>query len=99
MTHSVDHLTVNVTGASTGRDAGSPAPQAGPVVLDLHNVSVFYGNYEAVRNTTMSIARNQITALIGPSGCGKSTVLRSLNRMNDLIPGARVSGKVTFHGA
>jgi phosphate transport system ATP-binding protein len=67
-------------------------------VLDLSNVSVFYGNYEAVRGTTMTIGKNQITALIGPSGCGKSTVLRSLNRMNDLIPGARVAGRVAFHG-
>jgi len=96
MTHSTEQLAVAVTRA--GHDAGPPAPQAGPTVLDLRNVSVFYGNHEAVRGTTMSIARNQITALIGPSGCGKSTVLRSLNRMNDLIPGARVTGKVTFHG-
>ena len=96
MTHSTERLSVNVTGAS--RAAGQPGPQAGPTVLDLSDVSVWYGNYEAVRHTNMSIARNQITALIGPSGCGKSTVLRSLNRMNDLIPGARVTGKVTFHG-
>jgi phosphate transport system ATP-binding protein len=67
-------------------------------VLDLRDVSVFYGNYEAVRGTTMAIAKNQITAMIGPSGCGKSTVLRALNRMNDLIPGARVGGQITFHG-
>ncbi|HEY7223215.1 MAG TPA: phosphate ABC transporter ATP-binding protein PstB [Micromonosporaceae bacterium] len=64
----------------------------------MQNVSVFYGDYEAVRGTTMAVAKNQITALIGPSGCGKSTILRSLNRMNDLIPGARVEGEVTFHG-
>jgi phosphate transport system ATP-binding protein len=100
MTHSTERLTVNVTGASeSGRSPGQPAPVAGPTVLDLQDVSVYYGDYEAVRRTTMSVARNQITALIGPSGCGKSTILRSLNRMNDLIPGARVAGKVTFHGA
>jgi len=51
-----------------------------------------------VRGTTMAIAKNQITAMIGPSGCGKSTILRALNRMNDLIPGARLDGKITFHG-
>jgi phosphate transport system ATP-binding protein len=67
-------------------------------VMDLDNVSVFYGDYEAVRGTTMPIRRNQITAMIGPSGCGKSTVLRSLNRMNDLIRGARVSGRITYQG-
>ena len=61
-------------------------------------MSVFYGSYQAVRGTTMAIPQNQITALIGPSGCGKSTILRTLNRMNDLIPGARVTGKVTYHG-
>jgi phosphate transport system ATP-binding protein len=99
MTNQTEPLTVNVTGAARHRD-GMPqqAPTAGPTVLDLRDVSVFYGNYEAVRGTTMSIATNQITAMIGPSGCGKSTVLRALNRMNDLIPGSRLAGRVTFHG-
>ena len=97
MTNPAEPLTVNVTGVSQ-HAAHNRAPAAGPTVLDLRDVSVFYGNYEAVRGTTMSIAKNQITAMIGPSGCGKSTVLRSLNRMNDLIPGARVGGKITFHG-
>ncbi|WP_239141279.1 phosphate ABC transporter ATP-binding protein PstB [Actinoplanes campanulatus] len=67
-------------------------------VLNLKDISVFYGGYEAVRGVDMNITANEITALIGPSGCGKSTVLRSLNRMNDLIPGARVAGSVTYHG-
>jgi phosphate transport system ATP-binding protein len=69
-----------------------------PPVMELRDVSVFYGDFEAVRDTDLPIAQNLITAMIGPSGCGKSTILRALNRMNDLIPGARVSGKVTFHG-
>jgi phosphate transport system ATP-binding protein len=98
MTHSTDRLTVSVTGTATSAATEHRAPAAGPVVLDLQNVSVFYGGYEAVRQTTMTVARNQITAMIGPSGCGKSTILRSLNRMNDLIPGARVAGRVAFHG-
>ncbi|WP_127509119.1 phosphate ABC transporter ATP-binding protein PstB [Actinoplanes solisilvae] len=67
-------------------------------VLTLKDISVFYGGYEAVRGVDMDMAGNQITALIGPSGCGKSTVLRSLNRMNDLIPGARVAGTISYHG-
>jgi phosphate transport system ATP-binding protein len=67
-------------------------------VLNLKDISVFYGDYEAVRGVDMNIAANEITALIGPSGCGKSTVLRSLNRMNDLIPGARVAGTIAYHG-
>jgi phosphate transport system ATP-binding protein len=75
-----------------------PAPPVNPTLMDLTDVSVSYGDYEAVRNTTMPIRQNQITAMIGPSGCGKSTILRSLNRMNDLIPGARVAGTVTYHG-
>ncbi|GAB4060302.1 phosphate ABC transporter ATP-binding protein PstB [Catellatospora paridis] len=74
-----------------------PVASATPV-MQLENVSVFYGNYEAVRGTNMAVREHQITALIGPSGCGKSTVLRSLNRMNDLVAGARVAGKITFHG-
>jgi phosphate transport system ATP-binding protein len=71
----------------------SPRP-----LMELRGVSVFYGDFEAVRDTNLPIGQNRITAMIGPSGCGKSTVLRALNRMNDLIPGARVSGTVTFHG-
>jgi phosphate transport system ATP-binding protein len=67
-------------------------------VMELRDVSVFYGDFQAVRDTNLPIDQNQITAMIGPSGCGKSTILRSLNRMNDLIPGARVSGTVTYQG-
>ncbi len=98
MTNPTDRLTINVTGAAQQAQAAHAQPTAGPTVLDLRDVSVFYGNYEAVRGTTMAIAKNQITAMIGPSGCGKSTILRALNRMNDLIPGSRLKGRVTFHG-
>jgi phosphate transport system ATP-binding protein len=59
---------------------------------------VFYGDFHAVKDVDLTISKNKITALIGPSGCGKSTVLRSFNRMNDLIPVARVQGDVLFHG-
>jgi phosphate transport system ATP-binding protein len=64
----------------------------------LENVSVFYGDYEAVREVTIPIQRGKITAFIGPSGCGKSTVLRAINRMNDLVPGARVEGSINYRG-
>ncbi|MEU4996033.1 phosphate ABC transporter ATP-binding protein PstB [Streptomyces sp. NPDC021622] len=67
-------------------------------VFDIKDLSVFYGDYEAVREVNLAVRPRQITALIGPSGCGKSTVIRCLNRMNDLIPGARVRGKVAYHG-
>jgi phosphate transport system ATP-binding protein len=66
-------------------------------VLAVQNLNVYYGSHLAVRDVSMQMARFEITALIGPSGCGKSTVLRCLNRMNDLIPGARVEGSVTYH--
>jgi len=77
--------------------AAEPVAEA-PALIDLENVSVFYGSFEAVRGTTMTVRHNKITAMIGPSGCGKSTVLRCLNRMNDLVPGARVAGQITYQG-
>ncbi len=67
-------------------------------VFELADVSVFYGDYQAVRGVDLQVGRKEITALIGPSGCGKSTILRCFNRMNDLVPGARVTGKITYHG-
>jgi phosphate transport system ATP-binding protein len=69
------------------------------VVFDVAGVSVYYGDFRAVRDVTISVYRNDITALIGPSGCGKTTFLRCLNRMNDLIEGARVEGSIRYHGA
>jgi phosphate transport system ATP-binding protein len=66
--------------------------------LSLDNVSISYGSFEAVRNVFLDIPRKQVTAFIGPSGCGKSTVLRALNRMNDLIPGCTLKGRVIFDG-
>lgn len=67
-------------------------------VLTLDKVNVFYDTYRAVTDVDLAVGSHQVTALIGPSGCGKSTVLRTLNRMNDLVPGARVEGKVAYHG-
>jgi phosphate transport system ATP-binding protein len=70
----------------------------GSVVFDLKEVSVHYGDFQAVRDISLPVYQKQITALIGPSGCGKTTVLRTLNRLNDLVEGARVSGQVLYHG-
>ena len=67
-------------------------------ILQAEKVSIYYGSYLAVRDVNMDIAKNQVTAFIGPSGCGKSTLLRCFNRMNDLIPGARVDGRISFQG-
>ncbi len=67
-------------------------------IFSLKDVGVSYGGVRAVENVSFDLARNEITAFIGPSGCGKSTLLRCLNRMNDLIPSAIVSGEVRYHG-
>jgi len=67
-------------------------------VFEVDDVSVYYGAFRAVRNITLPILKNEITALIGPSGCGKTTFLRCLNRMNDLIDIARVEGRHLYHG-
>jgi phosphate transport system ATP-binding protein len=67
-------------------------------VFWLEDVHVHYGRFLALRGVSLEIGRNEITAFIGPSGCGKSTLIRCLNRMNDLIPGARVEGRIDYHG-
>jgi len=76
----------------------SGAGSNGSVVIDCRLDEVYYGSFLAVRDSHVSIERGKITGFIGPSGCGKSTVLRSLNRMNDLIRGFRFEGHVHFHG-
>ena len=67
-------------------------------VIECENVDIYYGKFRAVTDVTMTFGEKEITALIGPSGCGKSTVLRCLNRMNDLIPGASVTGRIAYNG-
>lgn len=66
--------------------------------LEAKNLELWYGNFQALRGISMVIPRNQITAIIGPSGCGKSSLIRCFNRMNDLIPGSKVTGEVLFDG-
>ena len=68
------------------------------MALELRDVSAFYGSFQAIDRITLPVPRNRVTALIGPSGCGKSTLLRCFNRMNDLIPGARITGRIDFGG-
>jgi phosphate transport system ATP-binding protein len=70
----------------------------GHAVIDVQLRSLHYGSFKAVRDTNLTINKNTITAFIGPSGCGKSTVLRSINRMNDLIRGFRFEGQIRFRG-
>ncbi|HLK89454.1 MAG TPA: phosphate ABC transporter ATP-binding protein PstB [Polyangia bacterium] len=95
----------------SGRPAVTPRPPApipdhpttarpdGPVVFHLDKLEVYYGAFRAVRDVTMNIFCNEITAFIGPSGCGKTTVLRCFNRMHDVTPGARVAGTLRYHDA
>ena len=85
--------------AAVHADTGLHEPRNEPVkVFSVRNLSVFYGDFRAVRDVDIDIHEHEITAFIGPSGCGKSTVLRCFNRMNDLIDVARVEGSVNYHG-
>ena len=67
-------------------------------VFDIQNLSVSYGKTPAIKDVSFEIYHNRVTAIIGPSGCGKSTFIRTLNRMNDLVPSAKVEGEVLYHG-
>jgi phosphate transport system ATP-binding protein len=75
-----------------------PAPAKRDTVFDIDGLTVSYGKSVAVKDVSIEIYKNAITAIIGPSGCGKSTVLRCLNRMNDLVASAKVEGSVLYHG-
>jgi len=72
--------------------------QDNSTIIQCQNVNFYYGNFRALTDVTMDFEQNRVTALIGPSGCGKSTLLRLLNRMNDLIDGTRVEGRILFEG-
>jgi phosphate transport system ATP-binding protein len=85
--------------APSPRDQNGRAAQlARPVVFDIRDMAVMYGQKKALAWTTLKIHRNLVTAVIGPSGCGKSTFIRSLNRMNDSIAGFKVGGQILYHG-
>jgi phosphate transport system ATP-binding protein len=77
---------------------GAQADTNRAVVFEIRDMAVYYGQNCALAHTSMKIFRNLVTAVIGPSGCGKSTFIRSLNRMNDAIPGFRLEGQVLYHG-
>jgi phosphate transport system ATP-binding protein len=80
------------------REAREESQTDREAVFDVRDLAVYYGDFRAVRDVTLPILENEITALIGPSGCGKTTFIRCLNRMNDLIEGARVEGTLLYHG-
>ncbi len=87
-----------VSATAPASAAAQAALGAESPIIEVSDLDFYYGDFKALTNIDMNIKRNQVTALIGPSGCGKSTFLRLLNRMNDLIPGTRVTGKVVMEG-
>ncbi len=94
------HVGGHAAGEAAAPAAGAmaAAPETTEPIFDVHDVSVYYGEHRAIRDVNLRLRQNHITALIGPSGCGKSTFIRCLNRMNDLIPSARVDGAIVYHG-
>ncbi len=92
-------LKLDSTVMKTDQSANGTPPDGDMSDMSIvaRNLNVYYGNFRAVKDVNLAVPRNKITAMIGPSGCGKSTVLRSFNRMNDLIPSARVEGEVIFN--
>jgi len=93
----------NGTGIESGAEKRTerrikPGREAVQPIIELKDVNIYYGSFQAVKHADLAIEPQAVTAFIGPSGCGKSTVLRSINRMNDMIPGARIDGQVLFNG-
>ena len=93
-----DTTTVEDTSVGTVAAAAPRSHASKEVVFDVEDLDVYYGDFRAVRNVDAQIYKHDITAFIGPSGCGKSTLLRCFNRMNDLVPTARVDGSIRYHG-
>jgi phosphate transport system ATP-binding protein len=81
-----------------GADGPAAAEAPAPLKIDVHSLNFYYGAAQALTDISIAIRRNMVTAFIGPSGCGKSTFLRTLNRMNDIIAGTRVEGRVLIDG-
>jgi phosphate transport system ATP-binding protein len=94
----INEMELETTMIETPEMQSLDAANGSDTIISTDGMSVYYGDTLAVRDVTLDFAVNKITALIGPSGCGKSTVLRVFNRMNDLIPGARVEGTISYHG-
>ena len=88
---------VKLSDAAGGRATGDRTLR--DVVFDVRDLDVFYGSFRALKDVTLDIREHEVTAFIGPSGCGKSTFIRCFNRMNDLVPSARVDGTILYHGA
>jgi phosphate transport system ATP-binding protein len=91
-------IPIEVGPVEIAQERKSEAPAQRDVVFDVRDLAVNYGQTTAISGVSLEVYRNYITAMIGPSGCGKSTFIRCLNRMNDLVPGAKVEGQVLYHG-
>jgi phosphate transport system ATP-binding protein len=88
-----------IQSVAVARAADDRLPATREIVFDVDDLAVNYGSTTAFSGVSLDVYENLITAVIGPSGCGKSTFIRCLNRMNDLVPGAKVGGKILYHGA
>jgi phosphate transport system ATP-binding protein len=96
-TEATNDLTIDLGSIVDGADERTTLDNRS-VVFDVDGLAVYYGEHRAVRDVTLKVYKQQVTALIGPSGCGKTTVLRCFNRLNDLIRSARVEGHIRYHG-
>src|SRR5262245_3678149 len=95
-----DAVRTGLTEPETRMDIPALVPDgAGVPIFDAKNVSIFYGSFRAVTDVSLTVNQHEITAFIGSSGSGKSTVLRAFNRMNDLVPTARMSGEIYYRGS
>jgi len=91
--------TIRIAADPVGGGAASATERVpNEVVVELRGVSCFYGSFRAVKDVSVTAAKREVTALIGPSGCGKTTLLRTLNRMNDLVPSFRATGEILLDG-
>ncbi len=81
------------------RLASRPSPSPNEAKMEVRNLGISYGSFQALKDVSLTFPKNQVTALIGPSGCGKSTLLKALNRMNDLVEGCQVQGTIQLDGA
>lgn len=88
----------NATAVAVAAEAAATSAISSNITFTCNKVNLYYGEFHALKDVSLKIEKNKITALIGPSGCGKSTFLRTLNRMNDLVKGCRVEGEVLLNG-
>jgi phosphate transport system ATP-binding protein len=91
-------IPIDVAPVKIAQERKALLPSQRDVVFEIRNLTASYGTVAAISDVNLEVYRNLITAVIGPSGCGKSTFIRCLNRMNDLVPGARIDGQILYHG-